>query len=205
MESNTRTCICYHREHGSQTERSRRAPRLQRESHDLHGVHAPLPDERRLPRIPQGTVLPRRDGVPELPQVLEVPPDQGALGLLLPVLRTPRLPDRRDDLPQVDDEPPALVLGDLPNVVHAVRASGQAPGARDRRELQDGASHVQADSNPLGRRRVALRPSRDRRDLHGRTTRWLVGRSPRPERLDQAAGLGDGRAQGQGQGARFRT
>src|SRR4051794_36628866 len=98
-------------------ERVSRAVARQRQPHDLHGVHAPVPGQRLLLELPQGEVLRGRDGLPEVWQAVEVPSDPWALSVLLSVLRGARLPHSGDDLSQVHDELAALVLGDLPSVV----------------------------------------------------------------------------------------
>ena len=105
---------------------------------------------------------------PKCVEAVEVLSDQGAIGLWMPVLRPPRLPHGRDDLSQEHDEPPTVVLGDLPNQQHPLRHLGEAARPRDRRHVQDGPPDVQADPHPprrghvppaLGQRSRWTRPS----------------------------------------------
>lgn len=151
MILDTRTCNEYHSVYECTPERVGRAVARKRQPHDLHGVHAPLPDERRLPGLPQGEALPEWDGLLEMREAVALPSDQGPVGVFLPVLRDARLPHGGHHFSQVDDELAALVLGDLPSRIVQVRDFREAARTRDRRHLQDRASDAQADSDALGR------------------------------------------------------
>src|SRR5438552_4067580 len=94
----------YHTMYEREEEGVGRAVARQRFADDLHGVPTPVPGQRRLPGLLEGAVLRGRDGLPEVQEGVAVLPGQGPFGVLLSVLRTPRLPDGRDDLPQEHDE-----------------------------------------------------------------------------------------------------
>src|SRR5438105_3249942 len=85
-----------------------RAVARKRQPHDLHGVPTAVPDERRLPGLPQGALLPGRDAVPEVREAVALPSDQGPLGVLVSVLRAPRLPDSGHDFSQVEHVAPTV-------------------------------------------------------------------------------------------------
>ena len=89
---------------------------------------------------------------PECGQTTKFHRIKGPLGIFLPVLRPPRLPNRGHDFSQVHDIIATLVLGDLPNVLNPMRHQCKAVGARDRCLLSDRASYVQEDPVTLGRR-----------------------------------------------------
>lgn len=99
--------------------------------------------------------------VPRLRQGDEVPPDQEPRRLRLPMVRASGLSHGGHDLPQVHRELAALVLGDLPNVVHPLRD-----------QLPDRPSHVQADPQPAHPH--VVRPGKPR----GATSRPQVHRMP---------------------------
>src|SRR4051812_47281147 len=94
------TCIWYIYMYGSEAAQLSRPAGIEREPDDLLAVPRAIPGQRRLPRIPQGQVLPGRGRVPVLRQADQVPPDQEPRRLLLPVLSPPGVPHGRDDLPQ---------------------------------------------------------------------------------------------------------
>src|SRR5437588_886261 len=132
--------------HGSETEGFGRAVRVQRQPDDVLRLPTSVSEQRRLPGLPPGSVLPGGYRVPQVRQAVEVPRDQGSLRVLLPVLWTSRLPHGRHDLPQVHRELAALVLGGLPNQFDPRGDQREAARTRDRRLEQDGAPDVPPDS-----------------------------------------------------------
>jgi len=147
----TRTCIQYipRRERGAGG--SSRAIGVKRSDHPL-ALPGAVPEQRCLLGLPEGTVPSRRSELPEVRQIDQVSPGQEPHRVLLPILPAPGLPHEGNDLREVHHQLATLVLGHLSHVLHSLPHLGQAVGARDRRDLQDGRANVPRHSDLAGRR-----------------------------------------------------
>ena len=201
MILDTRTCVWYHAEHGSQN-RDSVLPSESSESTMTYSRFLELfPDNDACLEYLKAKFFPDGTECPKCGKATKFHRITSRSAYSCQYCRPPGLPDGRNDLPQVHGEPAALVLRDLPNEQHALRDQREAAGARDRRDLQDGSPDVQADQDAAlgrgrrGRWRATSRWTRQRAaGRFARATGRAAGTSPRPAANGTPDGVRDGRS-----------